>query len=74
MFVNVVADEVEENYEVVSDLTAEFDEIFNREIYKDYAEIRNLLKQYEQVRLFLFPIVCVIENWNSACGEKEHSQ
>lgn len=46
-----VVDQVEDTaeYIVVTDLTIEFDSIFNRQIYKDYAEVLGLIKLYEQV-------------------------
>lgn len=36
-------------YDVGADLNAEFDQIFCRVVYEDFAEIKQILKQYEQV-------------------------
>lgn len=41
--------EPEPYYPVECELNAEFDELFSKKKYNDFAEIKRLLKQYQEV-------------------------
>lgn len=64
----LVRDENVAEYVVVTDMTAEFDRIFCRQVYNNFAEIKELLRQFEQVCVIFIQMHCAADNGKCSCA------